>query len=183
MPRIHPVQIDQAQPKAKAMLEGIHKSLGMTPNMLATIAHSPAALKAYTGFGQAMSTATLDASLREQISVGLAGERECGYCASAHTLLGQGAGVAPDELGLNLHGESGDPRVQAALRFTLAVASKQGWVSDEDYAAIRQAGFSEGEVIEIIAMVAINTFSNYLNHIAQTEIDFPEVALPQTTTR
>ena len=127
MPRIAPVQTADADPRAKALLEGVHKSLGMTPNLMATIAHSPAALKAYLGFGQAMAGAELSASLREQISLALAGERSCGYCASAHTLLGQGTGVASDELERNLLGQSSDTRVQAALAFALTLVRKQGW--------------------------------------------------------
>lgn len=179
MPRIHPIQTADADPRAKAILEGAHKALGTTPNLLATMGHSAAALQAYTGFGQAMSKASLDAGLREQIAVAIAGERSCGYCASAHTLMGQGTGVGLDELDRNLRGESSDPRVQVALQFALTMINKQGWADNDDHAALRDAGFTDGEAIEIIALVAINTFSNYLNHFAQTEIDFPVVEVKE----
>jgi uncharacterized peroxidase-related enzyme len=177
MARIKALRSDEASPKSKALLEGVQKGLGMTPNLMATIAHSPAALGGYLGFGQALGSGTLSASLREQIAVAVAGENSCGYCASAHTLLGKGAGVEASELASNLGGQSSDERTQAALDFALAIVTKRGWVSDADLAAVRGAGFSEGDLVEIVAAVAVNVFTNYFNHVADTDIDFPEVAV------
>ena len=179
MARINPVTQDQADPKARELLAGVEKSLGMVPNILGTLAQSPASLAAYLGFGQALSGGTLGGKLREQIAVTVAGANSCEYCASAHTALGKGQGVDEVELARNLEGESEDERTGAALRFARAIALKRGWVSDEDYAAVREAGFGDGEVVEIIATVAINTFTNYFNHIAQTENDFPRVAVEE----
>ncbi len=179
MARINPVNRDEGDAKAQELLAGVEKALGMVPNLMGTLAHSPASLGAYLGFGQALSGGTRGGKLREQIAVSVAGVNSCGYCASAHTALGKGQGVDEVELARNLEGESEDERTGAALRFARAITQKRGWVSDEDYAAVREAGFGDGEVIEIVAVVAINTFTNYVNHIAQTEIDFPRVEVAE----
>ncbi|MEE8156156.1 MAG: carboxymuconolactone decarboxylase family protein [Phycisphaerales bacterium] len=182
MPRIQPIDLDQAQPKAKALLEGVHKSLGITPNGMRTMAQSPATLEAYLGFGKAMSGASLSAQLREQIALTVAGENSCGYCASAHTAIGTKLGVDTDELAANLKGLSSDPKTEAALEFARRIVIERGWVSDDDLRHVREAGYSEGEITEIVAAVAQNLFSNYFNHIADTDVDFPRVEVPQHQT-
>lgn len=179
MPRIKPIRPDEAPAQSRTLLDGVQKALGITPNLMATLAHSPAALQSYLGFGQALSGGVLPGTTREQLAVAVAGENSCGYCASAHTLLGGKAGVKADELALNLRGESNDPHTAAAIQFARTVVSKRGFVSDADLAAVRHAGYSEAEIVEIIATVALNIFSNYFNHIAQTEIDFPVVEVPE----
>ncbi len=181
MARINPVNRDEADVKAQELLGGVEKALGMVPNLMGTLARSPASLAAYLGFGQALSGGTLGGKLREQIAVSVAGANSCGYCASAHTALGKGQGVDEAELARNLNSESEDERTGAALRFARAITLKRGWVSDEDYSAIREAGFGDGEIVEIVATVAVNTFTNYVNHIAQTEIDFPRVEVAEPT--
>ncbi len=177
MPRINPVQGTEIPARSKPLLAGVQKALGMTPNLMATLAHSPAALQSYLGFGQALGSASLSAKIREQIAIAVAGENSCGYCASAHTLLAKGAGVDAEEAARNLRGESVDPRTAAALEFARTIVKKRGHISDEALRDVRSAGYSEAEVVEIIATVAVNIFTNYFNHIAQTEIDFPVVAV------
>ncbi len=119
----------------------------------------------------------LDARLREQIAVATAGANGCQYCASAHTVLGQGAGVARDELTRNLGGESADEKTAAALAFVRALLQERGDVADAELAAVRTAGFSEAEIVEIVAHVGLNTFTNMFNVLARTTIDFPIVDL------
>lgn len=177
MPRINPVNTETADPKARALLEGVQKSLGMTPNLMKALANSPASLGAYLGFGQSLAAGSLGAKLREQVAVAVAGANSCEYCASAHTALAKGQSVDDAELALNLEGESADERTNAALQFATAIVRKRGWVTDDDLIAVRSAGFSEGEVVELVAVVAINTFTNYFNHVAQTQVDFPLVAV------
>ena len=181
MPRIHPINSEEAGPKSRALLESVQKSLGMTPNMMSTLAHSPAALQSYLGFSQALSGAEIGPDLREQIALAVAGENGCAYCASAHTLLGGKSGVGADELERNLRGRSGDPRTQAALDFARAIVARRGLVEDADVAAIRRAGFSEGAIVEVIATVALNIFTNYFNHVTDPEIDFPVVEVGAAT--
>ena len=177
MTRIAPVTAETASPKAQTLLDGVQKSLGIVPNMMATIAHSPATLQAYLGFGQALGGGTLGGKLREQVALAVAGENSCEYCASAHTAIGGNLGLDADELSRNLQGASQDPKTEAALTFARTVVDKRGWVSDADVQAVRDAGYTEGEIVELIGTVVINIFTNYFNHIAQTDVDFPKVAV------
>jgi uncharacterized peroxidase-related enzyme len=174
MPRIEPVQPAQAPGKTRQLFEGVQNALGMVPNMMKTMGQSPAVLAAYLGFNQALS-GTLDAGLREQIALAVAGANRCDYCASAHTLLGANAGVEPDELSRNLRGQSVDAKVYAAIQFAQAVVAQRGRVTDADLEVVRSAGYDQAQVVEIVALVALNTFTNYFNHVAETEIDFPVV--------
>jgi len=175
MPRISPIDPKHAQGKQKELLDTVQEHLGKTPNMMRTMAQSPAVLNAYLQFGQALGASSLSGKLREQLANAIAGANRCAYCASAHTALGQLFGVDAGELQRNLEGESADKRTLAAITFVRAVVDKRGWISDAEFKAVRDAGYSEAQVAELIAVVALNTFTNYFNHIAQTEIDFPKV--------
>ncbi len=177
MARIQPIDIDQADGKAKALLENVNKALGMVPNLMRTLAHSPAALEAYLGFGKALGGGSLSAKLREQIALTTANANACEYCASAYTALGKKFGIDAAELKRNLQASSRDPKVEAALQFARAVVVRQGWVTDEELHRVRDAGYEDGEINEIIAATAITIFSNYFNHVAETEVDFPAVEL------
>ena len=178
MPRINPVDPSQTNEKARTLLEGVNKALGMTPNILATMAHSPAVLESYLGFSKTLAGASLSPQLREQIAIAVAAANGCEYCASAHTASGKGAGLDDDELGRSLLGESKDAKAQAALNFSLAIVDKKGWVSNEDVSTFKAAGFGDAEVTEVIAVVALNTFTNLFNHVIETEVDFPRVSIP-----
>ncbi len=175
MSRINSLTIESASTQSAGMLEQVKAKIGMVPNLYGTIAQSPAALDAYLSFMDAIGSSEISPALREQISLTTAGINHCDYCASAHTLIGKGAGIAEDELARNLKGTSSDPKVQGALSFAAAIVNKQGFVDDADLQAVRAAGYSDGQVAEIIAVVSINIFTNYFNHIAQVEIDFPLV--------
>lgn len=176
MPRISPLDPKTATGRAKELLDGVQASIGATPNLFRTLAHAPAALDAYLGLGKALSGGSFTNAQKEQIALTIAGENSCDYCASAHTLLGRNAGLSDDELADNLQGTASDAHVQALLTLTKAVVSKRGFVSDADLAQAREAGVTDGEIVEIVAEVARNIFTNYLNHVAQTEIDFPHVS-------
>ncbi|MEE8272683.1 MAG: carboxymuconolactone decarboxylase family protein [Alphaproteobacteria bacterium] len=175
MPRLTALDPAAAEGKAKTLLDGVQKALGVAPNLMRTLAHSPAALDAYLSFGKALGAGRLGRKLGEQIALAVAGVNGCDYCASAHTLMAKGAGVAEDELARNLGGWSSDPKVAAALAFAVQVTATRGFVSDDDIRQIRDAGYGDGEIAEIVGAVALNTFSNYFNHIAETEVDFPFV--------
>lgn len=179
MPRIQPINPDTAEGKAKTLLDGARKTLGMVPNLFATMANSPAVLDAYLSFQKALGGASVPATLREQIALTVAGANSCDYCASAHTAIGTNLGVGATELASSLKGVSADAKRQAALDFAKAVVESEGWVTDEDLQSVRQAGYSEGEIAEIVAAVALNIFTNYFNHVAGTEIDFPLVTTDQ----
>ena len=176
MPRIAPVDPNTATGRAKELLDGVQAALGATPNLMRTMAQSPAVLDAYLGLSKTLSTGILSTPLREQIALTVAGENHCDYCASAHTLLGRNAGVTEDELAANLQARSSDPHTQAILTLAQAIVAKRGFVSDRDLAGARHAGVTDAEIAELVAAVAANTFTNYLNHVARTEVDFPFVS-------
>lgn len=178
MPRLQATDPARADGKAKALLDGVHKSFGMTPNLMRTLANSPAALQAYLGFLQALAGTKIDAEAREAIALAVAGENHCDYCASAHSAIGRLLGVGDDELARNLAAESADPKLDAALKFARALVVERGWVSDDEVERLRAAGYGDREITEIVATVALNIFSNYINHVAGTEIDFPPVEAP-----
>ena len=162
---------DQQSPAASAeVLAATKAKLGVVPNLHRTLAHAPAALKAYADMSAALAGGTLHPKLRESIAVATAGANGCTYCASAHTYIGTALRIPADELTRNLHGESGDPRTAAALSFVGELIDRRGAVSDASFAAVRDAGFTDAEIVEIVAHVALNGF-------ARTEVDFPRVEL------
>lgn len=161
--------------QAGEILGAIKQKIGMVPNIYATFAHSPAVLKGYLGFSEALAGGVLPASVREQIALTVAGQNDCDYCASAHTALAKGAGVSAEEADRNLQGYASDSRVQAILSFVRSVVKKRGLLDSGELEALREAGVSDQELVEILANIAANIFTNYFNHIAGTEIDFPVV--------
>ncbi len=175
MQRISTVQVDQATGKAKELLQGVQKKLGMIPNMMKTMANSDAVLEGYLGFSGALSHGSLPAKLREQISLVIAEENGCGYCRAAHSAIGKMVGLSAEAITDARHGASQESKAQAALQFARIVSQKKGRVSDADFAEVRHAGYSDAEVSEIIANVALNIFTNYFNEAASTEVDFPKV--------
>lgn len=179
MPRLNTINPETAQGKAKLLLDGVQKSMGMTPNIMRMLANSPAALEAYLGLMKSLSGASIDAKTREAIALVTSGINGCEYCASAHTAIGKMAGLSSEETQANLHGRSSEPTRAAALRFAEAIVEKQGWVNDHDLNQVREAGFGDAGISEIVATVAMTIFSNYFNHIAETEVDFPLVKVSE----
>ncbi|MEO0513033.1 MAG: carboxymuconolactone decarboxylase family protein [Planctomycetota bacterium] len=174
MPRINPVTSENAQPAAQQTLDAIKGKLGMVPNLYATLAHSPASLNALLGFGETLGKGVLGAGVREQIAVAIAGANSCQYCASAHTAIGQNLKLDAGELARNLQGQATDPKVQAILTFAVAINERRGWAGDALETA-RAAGLTDEEIIETLAVVSQNIFTNYANHLFGTEVDFPVV--------
>ena len=174
MSRINAINTDEANGKAKELLNTVQAKLGITPNMTRTMAQSPSVLEAYLVFNGALGS-TLNAKLREQIALLSAEENGCGYCLSAHTAIGKMAGLSDEDVLNAREGNSKDEKADAALKFAGSVLEKRGKVSDEDLASIRRAGFSDGEMGEIVAHIALNTFTNFFNEVAKTDIDFPLV--------
>jgi len=178
MPRIQPVEKGQADPKARELLDGVEGMIGFAPNIFRTFAHSPAVLEAYLGLKKTLAGASLSAAQQESIALATAGANGCDYCAAAHTAGGKRAGLDADELAANLEARSSDPKTQALIALARAVVDKRGWIGDEGVAAAREAGLNDAEIVETVAITAMNIFTNYFNHIAGTEVDFPAVSLP-----
>lgn len=178
MARINPVNIESASPEVQDTLNGVKTKMGgKLPNLVTTVAHSPAALNGYLGFGGALQAGILSPQLREQLSLLVAQANGCDYCLSAHTMLGGMRGLDEQAIVLARQGQASDPRQGAALRFASAVIEHRGRVSDQDVQAVRDAGYTEAEIVEITANVVYNMLTNYVNNVANTDIDFP-VAQP-----
>jgi len=181
MSRISIPALDAVPEASRPMLDAVHKQLGAVPNLFRLIGNSPAVLAAFTGFQGALSK-TLDVKTRERIALAVAQVNGCDYCLSAHAYLGLNlAKISPEEISLNRRGDSGDAKASAAVQFAARVAKARGHVSDADIAALRAAGFTDAHVVEIVALVAENSFTNYLNEVARTEIDFPVVRAAEIT--
>lgn len=169
---------DRQVPEAsKPLLDAVAKQLGMVPNLMKVVSHSPAALDGYLSLNGALARGTLDAALRERIALTVADANGCDYCASAHAYLAANlAKLDASEIDAARAGRSTDARANAALRFARRVVDERGRVSDADVAALRAAGFDDAAVIEVVANVALNVLTNFINNVAQTEIDFPVVS-------
>ena len=166
---------DAVPEASKPILDAVQKQLGVVPNMFRLIAASPAVLQGFTGNNASLAR-TLDVKTRERIALAIAQANGCDYCLSAHSYLGLNlAKITPEEIALNRKGQSGDAKADAAVRFATQVVRERGQVDEGDIQRVRDAGFSDGQIVEIIAVTAENIFTNLLNVVAQTDIDFPMV--------
>jgi uncharacterized peroxidase-related enzyme len=166
---------EDAPEKSQPLFDAVEKQLGVVPNLFRLIGNSPAALEGYLGLNGSLAR-TLDAKTRERIALAIAQANGCDYCLSAHAYLGLNLAKIDDaEVALNRAGHSGDAKADAAVVFARRVLDTRGRVSDADLAAVRLAGFTEAQVIEIVAAVALNLLTNYVNNVADTDIDFPIV--------
>jgi uncharacterized peroxidase-related enzyme len=173
MSRISIPTSESAPAASKPLLDGVYKKLGVVPNVFRLAALSPAALEGLLGLSGPLSRA-LDVKTRERIAIAVAEENGCDYCLSAHTYLGLNlAKITSEDAALARKGSSTDAKAAAAVRFAVQVASTRGGVSDADIAAVKEAGYSEAQIVEIVALVVENVFTNFLNRVAQTDIDFP----------
>jgi uncharacterized peroxidase-related enzyme len=177
MPRVPLLTVATAPDDSRALLEQIHTAFGATPNMFKAVAHSPAALKSMWGSFAAFSQGTLGAQLGEKIAVAVAERNACEYCLAAHMALGRKAGASADEMAAAQMGEASDAQTAAALRFALKLVNERGHVADADVQALRELGFGDAEVVEIVAQVALNLFTNYVNVALKVPVDFPAVKL------
>ncbi len=177
MSRLKAVQPENATGKTKELLDAVQAKLKITPNMTRVMANSPAVLQGYLGFSGALGTGALDAKLREQIALEVAEQNSCQYCLSAHTAIGKMTGLTDSEIEAARDARSNSQKNEAALKFARELVAAQGRVGSAEIDAVRKAGFSDGEIAEIIAHVALNIFTNYFNNAAEVEVDFPKIAL------
>lgn len=169
-----PANIEAAPAAAQAQLEAVNQQLGVVPNLFRLIANSPSALEGYLGMSGALAKGSLPAQTRERIALAVAQVNGCDYCLSAHTYLGKNLAKLSDaEIAANRHGGSLDPKAEAAVRFAVKVVRERGHVSDADVQAVRMADYDDAQIVEIVQHVALNTWTNYINEVAKTEIDFP----------
>lgn len=178
MSRINtPATIEATPAESQPLLLNLKKQIGSVPNLFRAVANSPAALEGFLGLQGALAKGKLAAPTRERIALAIAEVNGCHYCLSAHSYLAKFVAKLDDaEINANRHGGSNDAKADAAVRFAVKVATERGHVSDADVKALRDAGYEDGEVVEIVLHVAVNTWTNYFNEVAGTEIDFPVAA-------
>jgi len=160
--------------KTKSLFAGIEARLGMVPNMIRVLANSPAALESYLALNSALDRGKLGAPLRERVALAVAEANGCGYCLAAHSAIGQMVGLAESELVDARLARAEDTKTDAALKFARVLVENRGRVSDEDLDRVRAAGYSDAEITGLVAEVALNLLTNYLNITAGTEVDFPQ---------
>lgn len=177
MSRVQLITPAAASPDRKEVLDRIHGAFGAVPAMFQAVANSPAALRSMWGSFGALAGGSLPAKLGEQIAVAVADRNACEYCLAAHTALGRKAGATAEEMTAAQVGESADPATAAALRFALKLVEQRGRVDDADVQALRTAGYGDEAIVEILAHVALNLFTNYVNVAFAVPVDFPAVRL------
>ena len=171
-----PATAEAAPAASRPLLDAVQKQLGSVPNLFRIVANSPAALEGYLGLNGALAKGALPAATRERIALAVAEINGCGYCLAAHTYLGSKvAKLSAEEIAANRRGGSGDAKADAAVRFAAGIVRARGQVGDDAIADVKAAGYDDAQIVEIVAHVALNTLTNYMNEVLGTEIDFPEV--------
>lgn len=177
MSRVQLISANEATDDRKAILNHIHGAFGVVPNMFRAVANSPAALKSMWGSFSALGSGILGAKLGEKIAVAIADRNRCEYCLAAHTVLGQNAGASALEMAAAQAGQSDDAQTAAALRFALKLVADRAQIADADITELRTVGFNDEQIVEIMAHVTLNIFTNYVNLAFDVPIDFPKVNL------
>lgn len=177
MSRINVVTNETANAEQKALLAIIQSQLGMVPNFLKVFANSPVALKAFLGLYGVAGAGSLDAQTRERIALALAQQNSCEYCLSAHTAIGQQAGLTDREIAANRAGSSQESRAAVAVKFARSLVEHKGEVTTAEIIEVRDAGYSDADIVEIITHVGMNILTNILGKASRVEIDFPKVEL------
>ena len=171
-----PATIEAAPTAAQPLLQAVKKQLGVAPNLFRLVANSPAALEGYLSLSGALGKGELPAATRERIALAVAEINGCDYCLSAHTYLGRNVAKLDDaEITANRHGASNDMKADVAVKLAVRITTTRGHITNEDFAAVKAAGYTDAQIIEIVQHVALNTWTNYINTVGETEIDFPVV--------
>lgn len=177
MSRIKPIDPKTATGEARRLLDAVQAQLGITPNFVRVLAHSPKALEGFLGLYGAAAGFALDKPAQERIALAVAESNACEYCVSAHTAIGRHAGLSNEEMLLNRQGQSADEKNAAAVTLARALNDNLGEVTTAELDAARAAGLTDAEVVEIIAVIALNIFTNIIGKATRIDIDFPKVAL------
>lgn len=173
MQRVHSVNPQVAQGRTKELLDAVQQAFGMIPNIAKVMANSPAVLDSFLAFSTAMGTVQIGEKLHNQVKLNTSETNSCDYCTSILCAIAPSAGLSADDILAGRTGNSGNRRTDAALKFSGAVLESRGKVSNQQLAAVREAGFGDGEIVEIVASVVLGCFTNFLNNVADTELDIP----------
>ena len=183
MTRLTAINPETATGKVKELFTAIEGKLGVVPNMMRTMAHSPALLEGYLNLSGALSHGKLGAKTGELIALAVGESNTCDYCVAAHSYIGANlAGLKTDSITAARGGFAADDKTNAILQFAKTLVNKKGLADETDVNHIKAAGLTEGEIGEVIGHVGLNILTNYFNNVALTEVDFPKVQTLETTT-
>lgn len=158
---------------ARELLDATKRQLGRVPNLYAAMAHSPIALQGYLDFRGALQQGALDLKMRERVALLVAQLNDCDYCVAAHTFRGGKIGMTADDLLATRRADSTDAKTAAALRLVKALTLRETANAETALTEALQTGWSEAEIGELVAHIALNVFSNYFKQIAEPPLDFP----------
>lgn len=177
MSRINIVSVDAANPEQRALLDAVQSQLGVVPNFLKVFANSPTALRAFLGLFGIAGDGRLEPQTRRRIALALAQQNACEYCLSTHSALAQQDGLSTAEVEASRAGTSQDAKAAAAVKFARALVEHMGEVTTAELLEVREAGYDDAEIVEIITHVGMNILTNILGKASRVEIDFPKVSL------
>lgn len=175
MARVTQINDERANPVTLALFRKIRDMLGFVPNLYRAAASQPAVLSALLNLESELSRGNFDPRTRKAIGLAISAANRSDYCVSAFAAISKDLMVDDTEIAERLEGKSDNTRLQAKLSFALVVLEKYGRISDEDIDAAHKAGLSDGDIMEIVGNVVESIFTNYINNVAQPEIDFPVV--------
>lgn len=174
MARLKAIDPSEATGKTKELFNAIQNKLGVVPNMMRTMGNSPALLEGYLNLSGALSHGALGAKTGELLALAISENNSCDYCVAAHTYIGEKlVHIDASTIENARRGNSADAKTEAAFKFATTLLAKKGLVNDTDVEAVKTAGFTDGEIGEIVGHVALNILTNYFNNTADTEVDFP----------
>lgn len=179
MPRIDTISPGATEASTQDVLDAIKSKVGMLPNLHATLAHAPAALRGYLALGDILATGKLTSAQREIVSIAAAQANGCQYCLSAHTMLGKGAGLDGAAIQDARTGAAGSSANHAIGQLVHRLIETRGRISDSDLSGAREAGLDDTQILEVVANVAMNVLTNFTNNVCQTKVDFPSVDLDE----
>ncbi len=177
MARIQTIHRQTTSAEVNATLDTVKAKLGKVPNLIATLAQAPVALNAYLSLSEGVTKGRLTAKQRESLALAIGQANSCQYCLSAHSLIAKGVGLDNEAVQAARKAEAADAVTDSLLKLAAKIVQQHGILADAEIAEAHAAGVDDGLILEVIAHVALNTLTNYTNHIAQTEIDFPVVTV------
>lgn len=182
MQRLNSVNPETAQGETRDLLDTVKQAFGVVPNSAKVMANSPAVLESFLAFSQAMGKASIGEKLHNQVKLSTSESNACDYCTSILCAVAPSAGLSADDILAGRTSNSEDQRTDAALKFAEAVLENGGKVSDQQLETVKQAGFSDAEIVEVVASVVLGCLTNFLNNVADTELDIPQAEPVETTT-
>lgn len=174
MQRLQSVNPELAQGRTKELLDTVQQAFGVIPNTAKVMANSPAVVDSFLAFSTAMGGARIGTKLHNQVKLTTSETNSCDYCTSILSAVAPSAGLSAADILAGRTGNSEDRRTKAALAFANDVLESRGKVSNRQLAAVREAGFVDAEIVEIVASVVLGCFTNFLNNVADTKLDIPK---------